>query len=73
MDLVSGGMAAADALASATSVAARACGLGARKGRVRTGYDADLIVVDGDPFTDMAALARLGVTVLGGQVLSSRS
>ncbi|MCX5084617.1 amidohydrolase family protein [Streptomyces sp. NBC_00401] len=73
MDLVSGGMAAADALASATSVAARACGLGDRKGRVRTGYDADLVVVDGDPFTDMAALARLDVTVLGGQVLSSRS
>ncbi|MEK0097043.1 amidohydrolase family protein [Streptomyces sp. A475] len=71
MDLVSGGMAAADALATATSVAARACGLGGRKGRVRTGYDADLIVVDGDPFTDMAALTRLDVTVLGGQVLGS--
>ncbi|MFC9532094.1 amidohydrolase family protein [Streptomyces sp. NPDC056975] len=73
MDLVSGGMAAADALATATSVAARACGLGDRKGRVRTGYDADLVVVDGDPFTDMAALTRLDVTVLGGQVLSCRS
>lgn len=73
MDLVSGGMAAADALASATSVAARACGLGDRKGRVRTGYDADLVVVDGDPFTDMAALNRADVTVLGGQVLGSRS
>ncbi|MFE5022552.1 amidohydrolase family protein [Streptomyces sp. NPDC056656] len=72
MDLVSGGMAAAHALATATSVAARACGLGDRKGRVRTGYDADL-VVDGDPFTDMAALSRPDVTVLGGQVLSSRS
>ncbi|MFF1398124.1 amidohydrolase family protein [Streptomyces sp. NPDC058287] len=73
MDLVSSGMAAADALASATSVAARACGLGDRKGRVRTGYDADLVVVDGDPLTDMAALTRIDVTVLGGQVLSSRS
>ncbi|MGW6399151.1 hypothetical protein [Streptomyces sp. NPDC055134] len=50
---------------------ARACGLGDRKGHVRTGYDADL--VDGDPFTDLAALSRLDVTVLGGQVLSSRS
>ncbi|MGW4392051.1 amidohydrolase family protein [Streptomyces sp. NPDC004685] len=72
MDLVSGGMAAADALASATSVAARACGLGDRKGRVRTGYDADLVIVDGDPFTDMTVLTRADVTVLGGQVLGSR-
>ena len=39
-DLVAGGIPAADALASATSVAARACGLGDRKGRLRAGYDA---------------------------------
>ena len=52
------GIPAADALASATSVAAHACGLGDRKGRLHTGYDADLIVIGGDPHTDIRALTR---------------
>jgi imidazolonepropionase-like amidohydrolase len=34
-DLVAGGMSAADALATATSVAAAACGLSDRKGHIR--------------------------------------
>jgi len=38
-DLVSGGMPAADALATATSVAAAACGLNDRKGHIRAGHD----------------------------------
>ncbi|ALV31174.1 hypothetical protein AS200_03175 [Streptomyces sp. CdTB01] len=70
-DLVAGGMAPADALASATSTAADACGLGDRKGHIRVGHDADLIVVDGDPLSDISALRRLDSTILAGEVLTS--
>ena len=41
-DLVAGGMSPADALATATSVAATACGLSDHKGHIRAGYDAGL-------------------------------
>lgn len=57
-DLVDGGVSAADALASATSVAAQECGLAARKGWLRAGRDADLLLVDGDPLRDITALRR---------------
>jgi imidazolonepropionase-like amidohydrolase len=66
--LVRGGMAPADALASATSVAAGACGLGHRKGRVQPGYDADLLIVDGDPLADIDALTRVDTVILNGGV-----
>jgi imidazolonepropionase-like amidohydrolase len=45
-----------DALATATRTAAAACGVGRRKGRLERGYDADLLVVRGDPRSDPAAL-----------------
>jgi imidazolonepropionase-like amidohydrolase len=69
-DLVQGGMAPADALASATSVAADVCGLGHRKGEIQPGHDADLLVVDGDPLTDIAALTRVLTVVLNGEQVS---
>jgi imidazolonepropionase-like amidohydrolase len=56
--LADGGVSTVAALASATALAADACGLGDRKGRLRAGYDADLLVVDGDPVADIGALAR---------------
>jgi imidazolonepropionase-like amidohydrolase len=52
------GVSTAAALASATALAADACGVGDRKGRLRAGYDADLLVVDGDPVADIGALGR---------------
>jgi imidazolonepropionase-like amidohydrolase len=65
--LAGGGVSPAAALASATSLAAAACGLGDRKGRLRVGYDADLLVVDGDPVADIAALARPAAVFAGGR------
>jgi len=56
--LVEGGVSTVAALASATALAADACGLGDRKGRLRAGYDADLLVVDGDPVAGIGALGR---------------
>jgi imidazolonepropionase-like amidohydrolase len=54
--LVDRGVAFDEALATATTQAAAACGVGRRKGRLASGYDADLLVVRGDPRTDPAAL-----------------
>lgn len=66
---VEAGASTADALASATSVSAQACGLGNRKGLLRRGYDADIIVVNGDLRTDVAALSDVRSVVLGGSVI----
>lgn len=56
--LVDGGVSTVAVMASATALAAAACGLQDRKGRLRAGYDADLLVVAGDPIADIGALTR---------------
>jgi imidazolonepropionase-like amidohydrolase len=66
-DLVAGDISTTDALASATSIAAEACGLGTRKGRLRVGYDADLLLVAGDPLADVGALSRVVGVMVGGR------
>jgi imidazolonepropionase-like amidohydrolase len=53
------GMAPLRALETVTSLAARVIGLGDRKGRLAPGYDADLLVVDGDPLADPSAIHRI--------------
>jgi len=67
--LVLGGMTPADALASATS-AAEVCGLGHRKGSIQPGHDADLLIIDGDPLSDIATLTRVDTVILNGQPIS---
>jgi imidazolonepropionase-like amidohydrolase len=66
IDLVDGGLSSADALASATSLAAKACGVGNRKGRLATGFDADLLLLDGDPLTDITALRHPAAVYVHG-------
>ncbi|MDQ1733404.1 MAG: hypothetical protein QOK10_3563 [Pseudonocardiales bacterium] len=44
------GMSPSEVLHSATASAADLCGLGAVTGSIRAGLDADLVVVDGDPY-----------------------
>ena len=61
-------MAASDALRALTSVAARALALGSRKGRLAPGFDADVLVVAGDPLVDPAALAS---TVASGAAVGA--
>lgn len=41
----------------------------AKKGRVQAGYDADLVVLDGDPVSDVRNLARVAATIRAGQVI----
>jgi imidazolonepropionase-like amidohydrolase len=54
-------------LAMATTAAAGALGLGTVTGRLAPGYQADLIVVDGDPRADIAALGALRRVVARGR------
>jgi imidazolonepropionase-like amidohydrolase len=60
------GFCPSDVIAMATTEAAAALGLGAVTGRLAPGYEADLIVVDGDPLADVAALGQLRRVVARG-------
>jgi hypothetical protein len=52
------GFTSAQALASATSLAAQSCAAGDRKGKIAPGYDADLLAVAGDLATDLTAVLQ---------------
>jgi imidazolonepropionase-like amidohydrolase len=65
--LVSLGLGHADVLAMATTQAAAALGIGAITGRLAPGYEADIIVVDGDPLTDIAVLGKLRRVIARGR------
>ena len=41
----------------------------AKKGKIEKGFDADLVVLDGDPLTDVRNLARVATTIRAGQVV----
>lgn len=55
-----------ETLVSATARAAAACGIGDRKGRIATGWDADLLAVDGDPVDDIECLQHVSGVYRGG-------
>jgi imidazolonepropionase-like amidohydrolase len=65
--LVTLGFRPAQVLTMATTEAAAALGLGATTGRLAPGYDADLIVVHGDPEADIAVLRELRRVVARGR------
>jgi imidazolonepropionase-like amidohydrolase len=67
VELTATGVPARAALASATSLAALACGLADRTGRLRPGLAADLLLVDGDPTTDIAAIRNVRAVVSRGR------
>jgi imidazolonepropionase-like amidohydrolase len=62
------GMTAERALGAATRGSARAIGLAETHGQLATGRRADLIVVDGDPLADLAALHEVRAVYLGGRL-----
>lgn len=64
-EYVRSGISEIAALTAATSSAADA--LGVRKGRIRPGYDADLLVVGGDPTQDITTLGRPTAVFLAGE------
>ena len=65
--LVTLGLRPEEVLAMATTEAAAALGLGSVTGRLAPGFDADLIVVDGDPRTDIAVLGQLRRVIARGR------
>jgi ABC-type polysaccharide/polyol phosphate export permease len=64
---VEAGVPARTALAAATVNAARALGAGGRLGLVRRGYEASLVVVEGNPLEDIAATERIIVVIHKGE------
>ena len=67
LQMVTAGVAPDVALGTITSTAADVVGLGASKGVLRTGFDADVLAVDGDPFDDPSALQRVVGVWHGGR------
>jgi imidazolonepropionase-like amidohydrolase len=65
---VNAGQSPMDAITSATSVTAKAIGLGDRLGAIAPGLDADLIAVRGDPSKDIQALKRMTFVMRAGVV-----
>ncbi|MGH3824312.1 MAG: amidohydrolase family protein [Pseudonocardiaceae bacterium] len=61
------GMTNLEALRAATSVAAAACGLTGRKGRLIPGADADLLAVTGDPLADIRAVHDVVAVIRAGR------
>lgn len=70
--LTSIGMTNLEALRAATSVAADACGLTGRKGRLIPGADADLLAVVGDPLTDLHAVHDVAAVFRAGRRVRGR-
>lgn len=60
-------------LTSLTTAPAARFGYGERKGRVTPGMDADLVVLDADPATSVAAFAKVHDTISGGRVIYAES
>jgi imidazolonepropionase-like amidohydrolase len=65
---VAAGIPAADVLALATYGAARVMGKQAQAGSIAPGKQADLVLVDGDPTRDIAAVRNADVVVCRGRV-----
>ena len=68
--LVDLGMTPADALITVTSVAAQVCGLATTKGRIAQGYDADILAIAGDPFTELDAIHRIRAAYSRGRLVT---
>ncbi|HXD18685.1 MAG TPA: amidohydrolase family protein [Vicinamibacterales bacterium] len=65
--MVNYGMSPADALKSATSVAARVLRMDTRIGSIKPGLLADMAAFDGDPTRDISALHRVKFVMKGGK------
>lgn len=66
---IEAGIPAAAALQAATHNAARVIGAGERIGLIQPGYEASLVILEGNPLTDPAATERISTVIFkGGRV-----
>lgn len=67
--MVAQGMSNRDALASATTVAARVLGMESEIGKLAPGFSADIIAVKGNPLTDVTVLEDVEWVMVRGKVV----
>jgi len=72
-ELVACGLTPVEAIRSATSAVSAALGHGTTYGTVRAGQRADLVVIDGDPASDIRALRNVHLVVQAGRVVVSHA
>ncbi|KTE14262.1 amidohydrolase family protein [Sphingopyxis sp. H115] len=65
------GFTPAEAIQSATILPARIVGADKRTGSIVVGKEADMVLVDGDPATDLGALRRVVIVVSDGYVMDA--
>ena len=66
------GMTAMDAIRAATSVAASCLGIAQRTGTLRSGMEADLVVIERNPLDDVRALQDAVIVIADGKVALKR-
>lgn len=66
---VDAGVPARTALEAATFRGARLLGAGGRMGSIRKGYEATLLLVDGNPIEEIASTERISVVLVQGEVI----
>ena len=64
---VAGGIPPETALLAATSASAQFLGLGDRVGLIRPGYDANLLLIEGNPIEDFSSLERISEVIYQGE------
>jgi imidazolonepropionase-like amidohydrolase len=67
--MVEQGMSARDALASATTMAAKVLGMEQEIGQIAAGFSADIIAVDGDPLSDIRRLESVNFVMVRGRII----
>ena len=71
--LAEAGVPAPRLLQAATANAADALGIGERTGRIATGFDADLLVLDANPLLDITHTRQIHAVVLDGQLFTTEA
>ena len=68
---VDAGFTTSEALASATSATANLVNVGDRTGSIEIGKAADLVLVDGNPQTNIGDLRHIDIVVMDGTVMDA--